>query len=142
MASGTVSTLETTALKTASVRCVASLGHGCQESGVTVEQGRDFTPRGLLASGDLALCVSQQLGASGSTSFSPVSVHWCLVLCSPVPVSVLSNIPPPDEVSTGVTGTCVQTQRPLVSELIPVEPGVGWHHQYLVNTQDAQHWLG
>lgn len=85
MASGTVSTLETIALKKASVRCVASLGHGCQKSGVTVEQGRDFTPRGLLASGDLALCMSQQLGASGSTSFFPVSVHQCLVLCSPVP---------------------------------------------------------
>lgn len=58
--SGAVGTLYTTALKKGFAWCVATLGDGCQKSGLTAEQGRGCISHGLLASGHLALCLSQQ----------------------------------------------------------------------------------
>lgn len=69
--------------------------------------------------------LSWQFWGSWQLLLLPVSVYSYLALCSPFSVSGLSSVPSPAEVCIGTAGTCVQIQRPLVSELVLVGPKVG-----------------
>lgn len=89
-----------------------------------VEEGRGCISHGLLAGGESDY-LSWQFWGSWQLLLPPVSVCSHLALCSPVSVSGLSSVPPPAEVCTGVASTCVQIQRPLVTELVLVGPRVG-----------------
>lgn len=99
-------------------------GNDFQKSSRMVEEGRGCISHGLLAGGESDY-LSWQFWDSWQLLLPPMSVCSHLALCSPVSVSGLSSVPPPAEVCTGVAGTCVQIQRPLVTELVLVGPRVG-----------------